>query len=145
MAGEIFDFHGTSMQIHLNSIETGGSYALIEMHHRANVGPALHIHPRGPESFFVLDGEYTFVRGSETLLAGAGQAVVVPAGIAHRYTVGPNGGRALVITPPQLDEYFVRIAELLRALPAPSLEEEFAVAAAFGQDFVERQGHWAGS
>lgn len=145
MAAEILDFHGTRVRIHLSSADTGGSYALIEMHHPPSVGPALHSHPRGPESFFVLEGEYTFVRGSETLVARIGEAVVVPAGVPHRYTVGPSGGRALVITPPQLDDYFIRIAERGRAGPAPSFEEERGVAAACGQDFVEREGHWARS
>jgi quercetin dioxygenase-like cupin family protein len=145
MADEVLDFHGTRVRIHLSSTDTGGFYALIEMHHPPSVGPALHIHPRGPESFFVLEGEYTFVRGSETLVARSGEAVVVPAGVPHRYTVGPRGGRALVVTPPQLDDYFVRIAERSQAGSALTFEEERAVAAACGQDFVEREGHWARS
>jgi mannose-6-phosphate isomerase-like protein (cupin superfamily) len=143
MASEAFDFHGTQMRIHLSSADTGGVYALIEMHHRPDVGPALHVHPRGPESFFVLEGHYTFIRDTESMTVGPGQAVVVPAGVRHRYTVGSSGGRALVVTPPGLDQYFERIADRLRSGPGPSLEEEFAVAAAFGQDFVERSGHWA--
>jgi quercetin dioxygenase-like cupin family protein len=140
---EPFLFRGTRMLVHLSSDETGGAYALIEMHHPPGVGPALHVHPRGPESFLVLDGEYTFVRGAATVVAHPGQALTVPAGVPHRYVVGPAGGRVLVVTPPHLDRYFASVAARLATGPVP-LEEEFAIAAEFGQDFLDREGHWAG-
>lgn len=54
------------------------------------------MHPQWPESFVVLEGQYTFVRGSETIVASAGQVVIVPAGVAHRYTVSCEGEMASV-------------------------------------------------
>lgn len=134
-------FRGTRMFVHLRSDQTGGAYALIEMHHPSAIGPALHVHPLGPESFLVLEGEYTFVRGPSTIVAHPGQAVTVPAGVPHRYVVGPAGGRVLVVTPPHLDQYFARVAARLAAGPVP-LEEEFAIATEFGQDLLDREGHW---
>lgn len=139
---EPFVFRGTRMLIHLGSAETGGGYGLVEMHHPPSVGPALHVHPRGPESFHVLEGDYTFVRGDDTVATGPGESITVPAGVPHRYLVGSKGGRALVITPPGLEDYFERIAERLRSGPVP-LDEEFAVAAECGQEFLDRAGHWA--
>lgn len=136
-----FTFHGTRMTIRLTTAETGGAYALIEMQHPGNVGPALHVHPRGPESFYVLAGEYTFYRGEEMIIARPGNGVVIPAGVPHRYHVGPAGGRALVITPPGLEQYFFRIAGQLSVGPVP-LSEELAIAAEAGQDFLETAGHW---
>jgi mannose-6-phosphate isomerase-like protein (cupin superfamily) len=136
-----FTFRGTRMTIRLTTAETGGAYALIEMQHPANVGPALHIHPRGPEAFYILAGEYTFHRGEEIIFARPGNGVVIPAGVPHRYRVGSSGGLALVVAPPGLEHYFFRIAGRLSAGPV-SLEEEFAVAAEAGQEFVERSGHW---
>jgi len=141
MRTEHFEFRGAQMIVHLRSVDTGGSYALIEMHHPPNVGPALHVHPRGPEAFFVLEGEYLFFRGSETIPVTKGQSVAIPPGVAHRYVVGPEGGRALVITPPELELYFARIAERLQSAAVP-WEEEFAVAAEFGQEFLDQTAHW---
>ncbi len=66
-------FHGTRMRLHLRTAETGGAYGLIEMWHPPNVGPALHLHLRGPETFLVLEGSYRFTRGEETVLAGPGR------------------------------------------------------------------------
>jgi quercetin dioxygenase-like cupin family protein len=136
-------FHGTRMRVHLRTADTGGAYALIEMWHPPRVGPALHVHPRGPETFLVLAGDYTFTRGSETVLATAGTAVTVPAGIPHRYDVGAGGGHLIVVCPPGLEGYFEEVARRSDAGPV-SLDEELEIAAACGQDFLDRAGHWAG-
>jgi mannose-6-phosphate isomerase-like protein (cupin superfamily) len=136
-----FDFHGTRMRVHLRTADTGGAYALLEMWHRPLVGPALHVHPRGPESFLVLGGRYRFIRGEETVDASAGTAVTVPAGTPHRYEVGPEGGHLLVVCPPGLERYFEEVAARSEGEPLP-FEEEFALAAACGQDFLDRAGHW---
>ncbi len=133
-----FDFRGTEMTV----LVTTEAYALIEMRHPPSVGPALHVHPLGPETFYILDGTYTFYRGDETITAGPGQAVVVPVGAAHRYESGPTGGRALVVTPPGLERYFQAVAARLAAGEAVSLDDEFALAARQGQHFLDRSGHW---
>lgn len=53
-------------------------------------GPKLHKHPY-EEVFVVQEGTATFTVGDETILAGAGQVVVVPAGVAHRFVnAGPG-------------------------------------------------------
>ncbi len=139
-AGE-FTFHGTRMRIHLRTSETGGRYGLIEMWHPPDVGPALHVHPRGPESFLIVRGSYTFTRGAETVTSEAGASLVVPAGVPHRYQVGAEGGHAIVICPPGLEDYFEQVA--VSSVDTPlALESEFALAAACGQEFLGRAGHW---
>lgn len=111
------------------------------MWHPPAVGPALHTHPRGPESFLILQGTYTFTRGEETVVAEAGTSVAVPAGVPHRYLVGPAGGHAIVICPPGLEDYFEQVANRSR-VAALALEAEFALAGEHGQEFMERAGHW---
>lgn len=129
------------MTVSLSTADAAGAYAVIEMIHPPNVGPALHIHPRGPESFFIIEGSYTFVRGTETITLVAGQAISIPAGTPHRYTVGPAGGRALVICPPGLENYFHEVAGLLQRGNLP-IAEEFAIASRYGQEFIDRSSHW---
>jgi quercetin dioxygenase-like cupin family protein len=55
-------------------------------------GPGLHTHPYA-EVFVIQDGEVTFTAGDETIEAKAGQIVVVPAGVPHKY-VNSGAGRA---------------------------------------------------
>lgn len=136
-----FVFHGTRMRICLRTPQTGGAYGLMEMWHPPAVGPALHSHPRGPESFLILQGIYTFTCGDETFVAQAGDSVAVPAGVPHRYQVGAAGGHAIVICPPGLEDYFEGVA--VRSDGAPlTLESEIALAKEHGQDFLSRAGHW---
>jgi len=138
---ESFNFRGTRITVSLSTIETGGKYTIMDMVHPPHVGPALHIHPRGPESFFVISGSYLFVRGDQRITLGAGEAISIPAGVPHRYTTGSEGGRALVVCPPDLENYFESVAELLQA-GALSLEGEFAIAKRYGQEFLTTAGHW---
>jgi quercetin dioxygenase-like cupin family protein len=55
-------------------------------------GPDLHTHPYA-EVFVIQEGEVTFTAGDETIEARAGQIVVVPAGVPHKY-VNSEAGRA---------------------------------------------------
>jgi mannose-6-phosphate isomerase-like protein (cupin superfamily) len=140
MPQQTFDFRGTTMTIRATT-EAAGAYAVIDMQHPPNVGPALHTHPRGAEVFLIRSGSYTFVRGSETIHAQAGDTVVIPEGTPHRYVSGPAGGTATVITPPTLENYFLEIAMRLRTAPV-ALDTEFAIAASYGQEFLDHTGHW---
>ena len=47
-------------------------------------GPALHVHPYD-EVFVVQQGEATFMLAGETLVVRAGELVIAPAGVAHRF------------------------------------------------------------
>ena len=54
-------------------------------------GPKLHRHPY-EEVFVVQEGSATFTAGEEVIEASAGQVVVVPAGVAHKF-VNTGAGR----------------------------------------------------
>lgn len=134
-------FHGTDMRIRLSTEEAFGAYAIIEMKHPPEVGPGLHVHPTHPESFLVLEGEYTFYLDEKPLRVGPGAAVAVPAGTAHRYKSGPAGGRVIVISPPHLEKYFTTVADLAQNREV-TLSEEAAIASRYGQHFLDLSGHW---
>jgi quercetin dioxygenase-like cupin family protein len=136
-----FNFHSTEMIVRVTTEETGGLYSVIEMTHLPSVGPALHAHPSGPESFVVLEGSYTFYLGDQVVRLQAGQGATAPQNVPHRYVVGPVGGRLMVISPPRLEHYFWTIAQRFLEGPVP-LDEEFAVAHEYGQDFLDMSSHW---
>jgi len=54
-------------------------------------GPGLHTHPYA-EVFVIQDGEVVFTAGDETIEAKAGQIVIVPAGVPHKYVNSGAGG-----------------------------------------------------
>jgi len=53
-------------------------------------GPKLHSHPY-EEVFVIQQGSVTFTAGDETIEARGGQVVVVPAGVAHKFTNSGTG------------------------------------------------------
>jgi quercetin dioxygenase-like cupin family protein len=52
---------------------------------RPGRGPLLHTHPYA-EVFIVQAGSLTFVVGDQTIEAAAGQIVIAPAGVPHKFT-----------------------------------------------------------
>jgi mannose-6-phosphate isomerase-like protein (cupin superfamily) len=53
-------------------------------------GPRLHTHPYA-EVFVVQDGQVTFTAGDATIQATAGQIVVVPTGMTHKFVNSGSG------------------------------------------------------
>ena len=49
--------------------------------------PPVHVHRRHSESFYVLEGEITFVLGERELVAGPGAWAHVPAGVPHTFAL----------------------------------------------------------
>jgi quercetin dioxygenase-like cupin family protein len=48
--------------------------------------PGAHVHPRQEERFHVLEGKMKFRLGLRTIIASAGESVVVPAGRTHKFS-----------------------------------------------------------
>ncbi|ADB33245.1 Cupin 2 conserved barrel domain protein [Kribbella flavida DSM 17836] len=72
-----------------------------------------HLHRGFEESFFVLDGRFTFTVGEEAIVANPGTYILVPRGTAHTITAAEGGGRFLTLmVPGGLEEMFFELGEL---------------------------------
>ncbi len=79
--------------------ELGASVSIIVVDARPGAGPALHRHPY-EEVFVVLEGEATFTFGDHDRVVRAGETVVAPAGVPHRFVnSGPGQLRQVDIHP----------------------------------------------
>jgi quercetin dioxygenase-like cupin family protein len=77
---------GERMTFLKTSRQTGGEYVLVEVAVEPNGFVASpHLHPKQSERFEVLEGELEFRLGKETMIARAGDVVVVEPGTAHRF------------------------------------------------------------
>jgi quercetin dioxygenase-like cupin family protein len=66
--------------------------------------PGAHVHPEQEERFHVLEGTMRFRLGMRTIVAHAGDSVVVPVGRVHKFSNGGDGpARARVQVVPALD------------------------------------------
>src|SRR5215204_3992827 len=99
---------GELLTYKIPSQHTGGAYALFEVTTQPGSGPPPHVQHREDESFYVLEGDYEFLSGEESLRVGAGSLLYIPKGTLHSHKYVDDGvGRMLVTqTPGGLYERF---------------------------------------
>lgn len=101
--------------------QTEGAYALLEVVVPPNAGPPPHIHHREDEAFSILEGDFEFLAGDETVRATAGDFIHAPKGIAHTYTnVGSVPGRMIVVaSPPGFERFVAEVGVPVAESPTP--------------------------
>lgn len=116
VSGERFVFHATAN-------DTAGELLAFEVVIAPDGQvPGAHAHPTQEERFEVLRGAVKFRKGARTVVAKAGDVVIVPPGTSHRFT---NAS----------DEEAVMRVELTPALKTEELFETVAALAAEGRTF----------
>jgi mannose-6-phosphate isomerase-like protein (cupin superfamily) len=123
---------GSRLTYKVTAAQTGGAYSLFEGLVPARGETPPHIHHREDECFYVLEGEFEFSKGDDTVKAGAGSLVYVPKGTLHGVrNVGEGEGRLLNSqTPGGLHERFYEEA----AEGSPDLERVAQIAARYGTE-----------
>lgn len=111
---ETLNVLGSKVAIHIHGRDTGGSLSVVEVQDEPGSGPPPHIHHREDETFHVLDGEYEFTIGEETLKLAKGATVFAPRQIPHTFRcVGQAAGRLLVtMTPAGFEGFFEEVGAL---------------------------------
>jgi len=93
---------------------TGGAFTLAEFS-GTGAGPwtVPHLHRGFEESFFVLDGVFSFTIGEQVTEATAGTYLLVPRETKHTITAAEGGGRFLTLmVPGGLEEMFFELGTL---------------------------------
>jgi quercetin dioxygenase-like cupin family protein len=80
--------------------QTGGTFAVGEFSGAEGPWTVPHVHQHTEESFYVLDGAFTFTLGTEETEAGPGSFIVVPRGTRHEMRAAAGGGRLLTLWVP---------------------------------------------
>jgi quercetin dioxygenase-like cupin family protein len=104
--------------------ETGGEFSLVEVRGLSRSGPGPHIDP-WRESFHVLEGELTFRVEDDgavrTLVAGPGDAVSIPTGVGHAFSVSSREPARFLImsTPAGIDAFFADAGQPIEEAALP--------------------------
>jgi quercetin dioxygenase-like cupin family protein len=101
----------------------------------------LHLHPKGSETFYIVEGYYEFILDGNSVIGKPGDVIFVPTEVPHRFVVGDKKGHALVISPPELEFYFFKVSELLNK-DEVSYETEADIGKQYGQVFLDSTKHW---
>lgn len=93
--------------------DNDGAFTLYEVQSPPGSGPPPHIHHREDEAFYVLDGEYTFLRGDSLIRARPGSMAVGVRDIVHTFKNTSTGwSRMLVmIHPGAFDSFAKQLAD----------------------------------
>jgi quercetin dioxygenase-like cupin family protein len=113
--GEIIDLGIATMRLLATSELTEGGFTLSEFAGAAGPWTVLHTHNHMEESFFVLEGGFTFTSGDDQIDAEPGTYVLVKRGTPHMMTAHKGGGRLLCLAVPGGHEAMFR--ELSRLGP----------------------------
>src|SRR5687768_3464894 len=120
-AGSRFWVLGDLYTFKLTGKETNGALTVIDQIIQPESGPPPHIHYREDETFYVLEGRFSFLNGEKQTVLEAGSCVYIPKGTLHTFrNLDNRQGRLLVmITPSGLEEFFYAIGSPAAGLATP--------------------------
>jgi quercetin dioxygenase-like cupin family protein len=112
--GKLVNVLGIPIYIRVHGRDTNGTLSVVESHDSPAGGPPPHIHHREDETFQILEGEYEFMVGNQTILAKAGDSLFAPRGVPHTYRLaGKSSGKLMcIITPAGFEKFFEEIGAL---------------------------------
>jgi quercetin dioxygenase-like cupin family protein len=112
--GRVADMGNVTMRVLAAGDDAGkGAFTLAEFVGGAGAWTVPHIHQAMEESFFVLDGDFTFTFGEEPVAAGKGAYILIPRDTRHTIRAEDGGGRLLTLmVPGGLEEMFFELAQL---------------------------------
>ena len=117
-AGDNLLVAGGEYRIVASGQQTDGRYAVIEMTVPPGAGPNPHSHESFEESFFVLEGEVTFMSEAGTYVAKEHSFIAIPkGGIVHHFKNLTERPAKLLCTvsPAGLDDFFLEVSKYMQA------------------------------
>jgi quercetin dioxygenase-like cupin family protein len=107
---------GGLVTFHVDSADTSGQFALLEMEGATGHEPPPHVHRNEDELFYVIEGKLKVLRGDEELTLEAGESAFLPRNVVHTFKIISSHVRFLVyITPGGFENYFRDAGALLNA------------------------------
>ena len=107
--GKSYSFMGTRIVVKASGEDTGGAYALMDLHIPRGGGSPSHIHRICEKGYWILSGELTFVVGEkhERIVAKPGDYIRIPKGLlVHYINQGEHHVQALCMSIPAGIEHF---------------------------------------
>ena len=118
--GDVIENPVTGERLHFlaTSADTGGEKVVVEVTVRPDgFVAAAHVHPQQDERFEIREGRVGLRLGRQTIEAGPGDVVVVPAGMVHKFwNAGDTDARFVAEVRPALG--FERLIETMFSLAA---------------------------
>jgi quercetin dioxygenase-like cupin family protein len=127
-------FLGTQTWVTAKTAETsGGCYSLVEQLIPAGFASPYHRHTLEDESFYIVDGDVTFIVDGKKIRVGTGAYVFGPRGIPHGFRIeGTSAARVLVLaTPGGFENFVMEMSEPGPPTGPPDMGKLMALAAKY--------------
>ncbi|GLC27644.1 cupin domain-containing protein [Roseisolibacter agri] len=109
---------GVAVNILVRASDTDGAWSMLDYTMPARfAGPPAHRHAHTTETFYCVAGEVTLTLDGRPIRLRAGEAAVVPPGVAHAFANASDAPATMLVhlTPGGFEGYFDDLAALLRA------------------------------
>ena len=123
--------------------ETGDAFAQVETDDPRGAGVPRHVHHNEDETFYILEGEVTFLVDGERIDVGAGDFLFALRDIPHAYVVRSEYARMLVtLSPSGTEQLFVSLGvPVIGAEPPtdavmPPMDEMARLFASYGTEIL---------
>ncbi len=113
--GERTPFRGINPNdLKVSAKDTNGMLSVFEYIGKEKAGPTLHVHFDQDEIFYVVEGEYLFQIGNETMTAKPGDTVFGPRAVPHTWIQLTDVGKLVYSVQPagKMEAFFTRMSQL---------------------------------
>lgn len=111
--GELCDLGIVKMRVLADRKASDGLLSVLEFSGGPGPWTVPHAHHHTEETFYVLEGTFDFLCGTETVTLGVGDYLLVPRGTPHMITAHHPGGTLLGINAPAgLEDMFRELSEM---------------------------------
>ena len=131
-------FLGCPTRVKATGAQTGGAFGLIEQELPPRFASPYHVHHREDETFYVLEGNLTFICGRRWTV-GPGAYLFLPRNIPHGFKVEETGPAKILIlvTPAGFEQFVLEMcAPASASAGPPDMQKLLAVAAQYGVDIL---------
>jgi mannose-6-phosphate isomerase-like protein (cupin superfamily) len=115
-AGRSYEAGGMRGTFKADGVETAGQHCFSEWElGPGDEGPPPHLHREHQEAFFVTEGTLAFLAGEKRFEAPAGSFILIPAGVAHKFS-NPTQSPARCVNvwlPGGFEPYFRQMMEAM--------------------------------
>jgi quercetin dioxygenase-like cupin family protein len=110
---ETLDLGIVTVRLLATAEQTNGAFAVGEFSGGEGPWTVPHVHQHTEESFYVLNGAFTFTLDTDETEARPGSFILVPRGTRHVLRAAPGGGRLLTLwVPGGLEAMFVELSRM---------------------------------
>jgi quercetin dioxygenase-like cupin family protein len=109
--GEALWFLNCLTHVKATGEQTGGAFGLIEQRIPAGFASPYHVHRAEDETFYVLQGEVTFISGDRKIKATAGSYIFLPRDIPHGFKVEAPARMLVMATPAGFEQFVIGMGE----------------------------------